>query len=412
MHSINGTERESNNFDNTLINQTLKYDSPENANNCSFKKEQEKIFTLKDVDERFSKKIRKKIKMRRKLEKLRYSFELERKENNKNLVELYSSIIAKKLDPILQENNVETKNLKNNIEKELINVTFSQSNTQPFTEIMDSSSSEEIIQKKFDNSSLKDILSISLEIKSSYKNINKLSKGEIIRSSKYRKTLENLIKNNKIFKDTEFKTIDSKNTEKIKKNKNKDGNFIRSSTDKNQRTNKNNKISLIQKSKFKFSSRNINNNFNDKKINKIKSSFKKININLDDNKRNESSLSKPNIIYESEKNERNNTICNSEVNVFKENKGDKKLINLKNLKINKSKNIQNNNNNNNNSTLNNNKSYMSSLNFFNELDKDNILKSENKLEILNNKNQNYINTNDNNIEMQKDSNNGNKCMVF
>ena len=211
--------------------------------------------------------------MRKKLEKLRYSFELERKENNKNLVELYSSIIAKKLDPILQENNVETKNLKNNIAKELINVTFSQSNTQPFTEIMDSSSSEEIIQKKFDHSSLKDILSISFEIKSSYKNINKLSKGEIIRSSKYRKTLENLIKNNKIFKDTEFKTIVSKYTAKFKKHKNKYGNFTRSSTDKNRKINKNNKISLIQKSKFKYSSNNLNNYFNDKKIKKIKNSF-------------------------------------------------------------------------------------------------------------------------------------------
>ena len=406
IHSISDTERESNNLD-TLINQTLKYNSPKNSSNIE--KKEEKIFTLKDIDERFSKKIRKKIKMRKKLEKLRYSFELERKENNKNLVELYSSIIAKKLDPILQENNVETKNLKNNIAKELINVTFSQSNTQPFTEIMDSSSSEEIIQKKFDNSSLKDILSISFEIKSSYKNINKLSKGEIIRSSKYRKTLENLIKNNKIFKDTEFKTIVSKYTAKFKKHKNKYGNFTRSSTDKNRKINKNNKISLIQKSKFKYSSNNLNNYFNDKKIKKIKSSFKKIDDNLDDKKKNESSLFKPNI--ESEKNERNNTISNSEVNTFKENKVDKKLINLKNLEINSSKNVANNNNNNN-STLNNNKTYISSLNFFNELDKDNILKSENKLEILNNKNHNYINTNDNNIEIQKENCNGNKCIIF
>ena len=274
---------------------------------------------------------------------------------------------------------------------------------------MDSSSSEEIIQKKFDNSSLKDILSISFEIKSSYKNINKLSKGEIIRSSKYRKTLENLIKNNKIFKDTEFKTIVSKYTAKFKKHKNKYGNFTRSSTDKNRKINKNNKISLIQKSKFKYSSNNLNNYFNDKKIKKIKSSFKKIDDNLDDKKKNESSLFKPNI--ESEKNERNNTISNSEVNTFKENKVDKKLINLKNLEINSSKNVANNNNNNN-STLYNNKTYISSLNFFNELDKDNILKSENKLEILNNKNHNYINTDDNNIEIQKENSNGNKCIIF
>ena len=414
IHSINDSRTESNNLD-TLINQTFKYDTPKNTNNSSIEKEQEKIFTLKDVNERFSKKIRKKIKKRKKLERLRYSFELERKENNKNLVELYSSIIAKKLDPILQENHVETKNLKSNIAKELNNVTFSNCNTQPLTDLMDSSSSEEISQKKFVNSSLKDILSISFEIKSSYKNINKLSKGEVIKNSKYRKTLENLIKNNKIFKDTEFKTIVSKyseKTEKIKKHKIKDRNYTRSSTDKNPRTNKNNKNSIIQKSKFKFSCNNLNNYF---KNTKIKSPLKRLDNNLDENKRNESNLFKPNIVFESEKNEKNNTIGNSEVNVFKENKGNKKFINLKNLEINNNNNIQNsnNNNNNNNSTLNNNKSYMSSLNFFNELDKDNILKSENKLEILNNKNQNYINTNDNNIELQKDSSNSsNKCKIF
>lgn len=412
MHNINGTRRESNNLD-TLINQTYRYDSSKNENNCSIekKKEKEKIFTLKDVDERFSKKIRKKIKKRQKLERLRYSFELERKENNKNLVELYSSIIAKKLNPILQENNVETKYLQNNIAKELINATFSKCNTQPFTELMDSSSSEEIIQKKFDNSSLKDILSISLEIKSSYKNINKLSKGQIMKNSKYRKTLENLIKNNKIFKDTEFKTIVSKYSEKTKKFKNKDENFLRCSTDKNPRTKKNNKISLIQNSKFKYRSNNLNNYFNDKKNTKITSTLKKIDDKFENNKKNDNTLLAQNIVYESEKNEKNNTIGNSEVNVFKENKGDKKLINIKNLEINNSKNIQNTNNINN-STLNNNKSYMSSLNFFNEFDKNNILKSENKLEFLNNKNSNYINTNENNMEIQKNNSNENKCITF
>ena len=105
-------------------------------------------------------------------------------------------------------------------------------------------------------------------------------------------------------------------------------------------------------------------------------------------------------------------IDNSKVGAFGGNRLDQKLISMKNLEINKNKNVQNNNNNNNNSTLNNNKSYLSSLNFFNELDKDNIIKSENKLEILNNKNQNYINTNDNNVEVKKDNNIVNKCIVF
>ena len=71
---------------------------------------------------------------------MRYSFEYQRKENNKNLVTLYSNIIAQKLNPILRETSVVPilKNLHNSIAEELINATSENNNTQPFTELLDS----------------------------------------------------------------------------------------------------------------------------------------------------------------------------------------------------------------------------------------------------------------------------------
>jgi hypothetical protein len=133
---------------------TLKYDkSSQNLDNSPNEEEydnkKEKIFTLKDVDEKFSRKIRKKIKKRQKIERLRYSFEYQRKEKNKNLVTLYSSIIAQKLNPIFKETKLDQipQNLHSNLAEELINVTIENNNTQPYTEMLDSSTSEEINQK-------------------------------------------------------------------------------------------------------------------------------------------------------------------------------------------------------------------------------------------------------------------------
>ena len=203
IKSINCSRKENDNVEALVNKKTIKYDKNSNnlinfSNEEGIDKIKEKIFTLKDVDENFSKKIRKKIKKRQKIERLRYSFEYQRKENNKNLFELYSNIIAQKLNPILRDNHMYhiSPTLHNNIAEELINATFSKCNTQPFTEMMDSSTSEEINQKKFDLNSLKTTLSESFEIKSSYKNINILSKGEIIRNTNYKKILENLIKTN------------------------------------------------------------------------------------------------------------------------------------------------------------------------------------------------------------------------
>ena len=311
---------------------------------------------------------------------MRYSFEYQRKENNKNLFELYSNIIAQNLDPILRDNHMYhiSPTLHNNIAEQLINATFSKCNTQPFTEMMDSSTSEEINQKKFDFNSLKTTLSVSFEIKSSYKNINILSKGEIIRNTNYKKILENLIKTNsknKIFNNKEFKAILLK-YDKRKKNKNTEEN-IRQSTENNLNANQQlseGKISLIHNDKItNISSQNINNYFNNKNIKTTK-------------------LSK----------------------AYKEDESNKKKINKNGLHK-KKQNANHNNldfhsNNINNSTINNNKSYMSSLNMFNEFDKDNISKSENKLKILN-KNYEVNNSSVNNSYIHKEDVKGNKCII-
>ena len=383
IKSINGSRKENDKVETLVNKKTIKFDKSSNniinfSNEEDIDKIKEKIFTLKDVNENFSKKIRKKIKKRQKIERMRYSFEYQRKENNKNLVELYSNIIAQKLNPILRDNYIYhiSPTLHNNIAEELINATFSKCNTQPFTEMMDSSSSEEINQKIFDLNSLKTTLSESFEIKSSYKNINILSKGEIIRNANYKKILENLIKansKNKIFNNKEFKAI----LLKSQKNKNKETNNNRHSTGNNLNANKiasNGNISLIHNDKIQsISSQNINNYFSNKnvknnKLNKIynKDESNKININKND--------------------------------LHKDNK-----------KVNQN-NLETLNNNINNSTINNNKSYVSSLNMFNEFDKDNIPKSENKLKFLN-KNYEVNNSSINNSCIHKEDIKESKCII-
>ena len=387
IKSINDSGKENDNIGKLVNKKTIKIDkSSKNLINFSneegIDKKKEKIFTLKDVDENFSRKIRKKIKKRQKIERLRYSFEYQRKENNRNLVTLYSNIIAKKLNPILGDTHLYhiSPTLHNNLAEELINATFSKCNTQPFTEMLDSSSSEEIYQKKFDINSLKATLSESFEIKSSYKNINILSKGEIIRNTNYKNFLENLIKKNsknKIFNNKKFKAILSK-YEKSKKNKNREVNYNKCPTGNHLNSNQqisNGKISLIHNDKIQGnSSQNINNYFNDKNIknNKIGKTYTE-----DETKK---------------KNINNNSLHK-----------DSKMANKNNLDIPNS-NI-------NNSTINNNKSYMSSLNIFNEFDKDNISKSENKLKILN-KNYEVKNSSFNNSYIQKDGMKENKCIII
>ena len=387
IKNINESKKDIDNNESLASKRTLKFEKNSESLDNIYNEEgvdkiKEKICTLKDVDANFSKRIKKKIKKRQKIEKLKYSFEYQRKEKNKNLVTLYSNIIAQKLNPILRETKVAhiPKNLHNSIAEELINATSENSNTQSFIEILDSSTSEEIDQKQFDLNSLKATLSESFEIKSSYKNINILSKGEIIRSKNYRKNIENLIKKNsknKIFNNKKFKKFLSK-FEKNKKNKNKDAIYKRFSTenhiqDKQQFFNEDisyihndNDIDISQN----ISSQNINNSIKNKKIKNPK-------------------------LTKTSNEDQSKEISIIQNNLYKENtNANQNYFDIPNKSIN-------------NSTINNN---MSSLNIINELDKDNILKTDNNLKIVNN-NYDVNNSSLNNNYNKKDVIKENKCII-
>ena len=207
------------------------------------------IFTLDDVNKQFSKKIKKKLKKRKKIQKLKELLKLQRFKINKNLLELYLNMLHKHN---LNENS------KNKPDK--FNDSLTSSNNKIASEILESTSSEggssTLIKNKinFDINLLKIISIDSFEIKSSYKNINSLTKGEMIRNIKYKKFVENLIKkhsNKNISNEDIYKTILS--LMESKKEKNKIINF-KSYNKKDKKNNnsyslKNSRISLASKKK-------------------------------------------------------------------------------------------------------------------------------------------------------------------
>jgi hypothetical protein len=387
---------------------------------------------LKDINQKLSKRIRKKIKKRKKIEKFIHSLELKRKEKNNNLKALYSNIISEKLNMISNNKNILTddisNNIKNNLPDELINKTLSEYTNDNFSELLDSTTSEEDAPKKFNINSLKKITPISFEIKSAYRNINLLSKGEIVLNKNYRVFLQNMIKKNTtkhFFNKAKFKRMVSSFSIKAKKHNNNDG-YLRSSTDKCKKVKKSDSVkrNTFRKSKFQsdflttinkssniimnMPAETINNNFD---ITNKKNISKENEVNDKNDKSNIiNCLNKSNIKYETNNKENKNInikINNDITNYYNIIKDGRRSF--QNDSIEKSKKMSMNCINNNN-TLMNNKSYASSLNCFNELDKDNITKNENNLKILNKKDTSYS-------SYVKDiyinnENNKKKCIVF
>ena len=402
IKSINGSKRDSTDS-GALIDRTIKY-----INNCNditdFSNGKENIYTLEDIDENFSKRIRKKMKMRKKIEKLKDYMELRRKENNKYLIELYTNIIAEKLNFFLEKSPIDiSQSLKNNIPKELIEQPYSQQNYKELSQLLDSTSDEDKPRRKFNEHSLKSILSESFEIKSSYKNINLLSKGEIIKNAKYKKFLENLIKKNlkkninydklktiissfshkpEIFKNSDLihtgiikrnrKTMDIPVNDKLSTKKTKNS--------KPKNTLRNNLTSIINKRKEDTNKFELD-NFDKLKLSSIK---KSCNENLTDK------------IYDQKTNEKNENMESKYLKGIKEHKNSSK----KNIEMS----LKNQNNTDN-------KSFSSSINFFKEMEKDDNSRSENKLKLLNNNNSPKVNKNENennNVDSQKENN----CTIF
>ena len=341
------------------------------------------FFTLEDVNKNFSKRIKKRLKKRKKIQKLKELLKLQKLKINKNLIELY-------LNQIMQKKNLKTKIDSNIINQNLhANTTYS-SDINLVSQILDSSEEE---STKFKNSSLKIIVSESFQIKSSYNNINLLTKGEVIRNQNYKLCLENLIKQSLI------------------------GNIINEGTFKSNYSTKtqNNKQRKFKMVKFKTGIENDSKNNNTFLFDKISSKYKQslktsrnhcLNITEqnDKNKKFYRLLEKDfedigNLkLYENKKAQKTKHL--------KDNKKEGKDI-LLGKKIDKKKSGYNRNDSCKNIT---DKIIISTLNALNEYEKDSDKNKDNKFEYLNQQNLNSYEkiVKMNNLEEKKTSN----CLVF
>ena len=166
-----------------------------------FSRSKNEFLILEDINTNFAKKVKKKINKRNKIEKIRHLFKLQKEKYKNNLIALYSQINNPNINLIINKNNSPTNlyySQLNNIPRNIIDISYSQSNNLIFSQIINSEEEKSNISikssSKFNTQTLKKISSDSFEIKSSYNNINILSKGEIINNIKYKYFLEDLIK--------------------------------------------------------------------------------------------------------------------------------------------------------------------------------------------------------------------------
>ncbi len=232
------TDREIKEFIN---DDTLKRRSTKNENSDS-----NDFITLEDVDKRFSKKIRKRMKRRNKIQKLKEIFRLQKLKIDKNLNNSFQnqSNLNINIFPINTINNAIYSNNKN------------------ISQVIESTSSEggstTLIQENqnFDKHTLKVVSNGFFQIKSSYKNINSLSKGNMINNIDYQKNLEYLIKkylNIKFMDDNYFQSIISLNSQKSRNSRNKIINLKICETERNQKVTFSDKKSMFSKAKSRYS---------------------------------------------------------------------------------------------------------------------------------------------------------------
>ena len=151
---------------------------------------QKEILTMKNIDSNLSETLKNKIQKRKHIQKLIQFLNLQKYKINKKIIELYyhKNPIDKKDSNQVKINRLNSSN--SNIS----------TNRMILSEVLNSSSSEistSFINKNYERFKLKqlNILSIeSFEIKSSYKNINVLSNGQMIKSIKYQDLIEKIIK--------------------------------------------------------------------------------------------------------------------------------------------------------------------------------------------------------------------------
>ena len=165
------------------------YDDSSNMSNDSYKYSEQKtkeiiedyndtkILTLEDVNKNFSEKIKRKIKKRKIIQKLKELLKLTGLKINKN---------------ILKQNSINKSNANESEKLNCLEYSISSINNKILSKIFETSYNEDINlsvtknNKYFIEQSFKKIKVESFEIKSSYKNINKLTNGKIIKSKKYK----------------------------------------------------------------------------------------------------------------------------------------------------------------------------------------------------------------------------------
>ena len=373
------------------INETVVY----NQNGTEIKNDNESyILTLEDINQNFSRRIKKKIKKKKRIQKIKDLVKLEKIKINNNLLnQNIGKIMYKNCNIIDIENNYSSKT----------------SSSKIFSQILDSSSSSEnnstiIFQnkRKFEIESLKISSFYSFEIKSSYNNINLLSYGKMIKNLEYKKNVENIIKNYNYDYESLISSISPKN-KNIKRNE--------ESEIKN-----NNDDTLFSEGNFNTQISNSKNNkiieeLNQKQLSNKSNSIKgkKTTSNLSNLKDNKTQMDKKSKFFENSskikkvkfKTELDNEIKTEFVNFKKKSKSLKK-----NNKIKKQiDNITYNSSNVNNLSL------KSSINVLNEKNNKYInSKNENNLEILN-KDDNNISYK-NFIQANNFNNQKKKCIIY
>jgi hypothetical protein len=243
--------------------------------------------TLKNINDNFSKQIRKKMKKRKNLQKLKNLLKLQRLKIKKN----------------------SNKNPKQNLDPN--------NNYSSFSDLTEGDISSSLINsRKFHLDSFKIELTESFKIKSSYKNINLLTEGEMIKNIKYKNFIESLIKKqyNKFkINDNNYKQQISLNSKTTKKEKKTDE-FIKfyegdNETYKDDILFSDIKLISFQKNHTNLISEESNNLSNKKEDNnyQIVQTFGNHSTNLSNKKVNQKLKSSSKFLERSEKNKVNDT---------------------------------------------------------------------------------------------------------
>ena len=151
------------------------------------------ILILEDINTNFAKKIKRKINERNKIQKIKNLFESQNQKYKNNLIDIYAEFNQSQK---LNTKKYNSTNLYNIIHEKILDTSFPISNNRIFSQIIGSEEDSNLSTRRnsyFNSKSLKQVLNESFEIKSSYGNLNMLSKGEIINNIKYKAFIELLI---------------------------------------------------------------------------------------------------------------------------------------------------------------------------------------------------------------------------